>query len=300
MEEEKKKRPGRPRKKPLKKVLGRNGISQSPLNPDHCVEVVYDIPLNFKRIFTLFKSMATKNICISFRVASFEITATDHLKKSFIKVIINCLKLNHYYCSEDIKCHLNSKNIEKIIQVIDKNYNSIAFVVKRSTSRSSLSIIYKNEIKIDEIREIDLIQSDASDIPVSFDDTDYPVKFVLPSKYFKKIITDIGSFSDILTISKVGLSQLTLSYTSKDKTIKSRHIVQSPGLINLLSNVPESDIFSSSVQIEYIKPLSNSLVSDNILVSASSTKNMIFKLSIDNDTIQLMVNTVTIRLNDLV
>lgn len=292
----KKKKPGRPRKKPLKKPLKRNGINTSPLNTDNCIEMIYDMPSVFKRIFTLFKSMAVKEICLEFKEKTIDILTTDHLKKSHIKVIINCEKINHYYCKEPIKSYLNPKNMEKIIQVLDKNYMSIAFVLNTITNRSILNIIFKNEIKIDEYREIDLIQSSNNVFDISFNTDNYPIKFDLPGKYFKKFINDISSFSDTLTINKIGSTPLTFSYTSKDKTVKSKHIVQSPESIKLISLVSDDDIFSSSVQIDYIKPLSSSLLSDYVSIAADTHKNMIFKVGVDNNTVEILVNTNTVKL----
>lgn len=300
----KKKKPGRPRKKPLKKPMKRSGISDTPLNVDNCVEMIYDMPSVFKRIFTLFKSMAVKEICMIFNEKNIEILTTDHLKKSHIKVVIKCDKINHYYCKEPIKSYLNPKNMEKIIQVLDKNYMSIAFVLNTITNRSILNIIFKNDIKIDEYREIDLIQSSNNSFDISFDDSNYPIKFVLPGKYFKKFINDISSFSDTLTINKIGSKSLTFSYTSKDKTVKSKHIVQSPESIKLVSAIADDDIFSSSVQIDYIKPLSSSLLSDFVAISADTHKNMIFRIGVDlqpggatgTPAIDILINTNTIKL----
>jgi hypothetical protein len=292
----KKKKPGRPRKKPLKKPLKRNGISENPINKENCMEMIYDMPSVFKRIFTLFKSMAVKEICMEFKEKTIDILTTDHLKKSHIKVVIKCCNINHYYCKESIKSYLNPKNMEKIIQVLDKNYMSIAFVLKTITNRSILNILFKNDIRIDEYREIDLIQASNTAYNVSFDSANYPIKFMLPGKYFKKFINDISSFSDTLTINKIGSSSLTFSYTSKDKTVKSKHIVQSPESIKLVSLVSDDDIFSSSVQIDYIKPLSSSLLSDFVSISADTHKNMIFQVEVDNKTIEILVNTNTVKL----
>lgn len=292
----KKKKPGRPRKKPIKKPLKRNGISDKPMNSENCMEMIYDMPSVFKRIFTLFKSMAIKEICIEFTEKTIDIITVDHLKKSHIKVVIRCDKINHYYCKEPIKSYLNPKNMEKIIQVLDKNYQSIAFVLKSITNRSVLNIIFKNDIKIDEYREIDLIQASNNSFDALFDTSDYPIKFVLPGKYFKKFINDISSFSDTLTINKIGSTPLTFSYTSKDKTVKSKHIVQSAESIKLVANIAEDDIFSSSIQIDYIKPLSSSLLSDYVSISADTHRNMIFKVDVDYKTIEILVNTNTVKL----
>ena len=184
-----KKKPGRPRKKPLKKPLKRTGISKTPINKENCVELIYGMPSIFKRIFTLFKAMAVKEICISFEEKEINITTIDHLKKSHIKVVIHCDKINHYYCDTPIKSYINPKNMEKIIQVLDKNYISVTLFLKTRTNRSVLNVVFNNDIKIDEVREIDLIQSSTVSYNTTFDSTNYPIKFVLPGKYFKNSLT---------------------------------------------------------------------------------------------------------------
>ena len=300
MDSKTRRKPGRPRKTPVKKQLKRSGISTTPINVENCMEMVYDTPIMFKRIFTLFKAMAIQNICIEFKENTVNILTPDHLKKSYVKVTVNCENLNHYYCREPINSYINPKNLEKIIKVIDNDYTSMTFLLKTISNRSSLHIIFKNSIQIDEYREIELIKPSTNIYDISFDDFKYPVKFTLPSKYFKKIITDISTFSDSFTITKVGASPLALTYISKDKTVCARHIVQDSKSIALVAEITEDDIFSSSVNIDYIKPLSNSLLSDFISISADNHNNMIFKLAVDRNneglpTINIFINTQTIR-----
>ena len=293
--ETKKKKPGRPRKFPIKNSIKKTGISTTPLNSENVVEFVYDTPITLKKVFTLFKSMYITELCIEFKKETLEMTTVDHLKKSFIKVIIHGKCTNFYYCGEVIKIYVNPNNIEKIIQVLDKNYTSIAFVLKSTSSRSILNIIYKNDVEIDEFREIDLIKPNSGFIIPSFSDEGYPIKFTLPCKYFKKLVSDTGVFADILTIEKIGKHPLMFIHTSNDKSVKTRHIVQSDKSINLVSTLSDEEIFSSSVHIEYIKPLSSSILSENISISADNNKNIIFKSDIDKKTIEVLVNTSIIR-----
>ena len=295
-------KPGRPRKTPLKTQLKRNGISLTPLHSDNFLEMIYDSPVIFKRIFTLFKAMAIQDMCIEFREKNINILTLDHLKKSHIKVTINCENINHYYCKEPINSYVNPKNIEKIIKVLDNDYTSMTFLLKTATNRSMLHIIFKNSINIDEYREIELIKPSSNTYNISFDESKYPIKFRLPSKYFKKIIMDISSFSDTLSINKIGESPLSIVYVSKDKTINSRHVVQDSKSISLISNITEDDIFSSSIHTDYIKPLSNSLLSDYIFISADNHQNMIFKICADKNTkpnseptIVILINTQTVH-----
>jgi hypothetical protein len=186
--------------------------------------------------------------------------------------------------------------MEKIIQVLDKNYTSIAFELKSVTNRSVLSIIYKNDMKVDEYRDIDLIQPSDNITDVSFDDTTYPIKFTLPSKYFKKTVNDISTFSDILTLNKMGGTPLTFTYASKDKTVKSKHAFKDPNVIKLVSTIADDDIFSSSVRIDYVKPLSGTLIAEYIHISADQNRNMIFKIDADGANIQILISTSTVHL----
>ncbi len=293
-----KKKPGRPRKHPVKTPLMRNGISNAPKNTGNRVEFIYDTPVAFKKIFALFKSMAVQDMCIKFTPREMHITTSDHLRKSNIKVVVNCTKVNHYYCKETTECYLNPPNIEKIIRAVDKNHLTITFVLREIMHKKSLDIILKNEINIDEHKEINLIKPRHMH-DAKFDTSGYPISFTFPSKDFKKIVNDASAFSNIFTISKVGLSSLMFTYISKDKMVKSRHIVRKPDAIKLNSTVKEGDIFSSSVQIDYIKPLSSSLLADDVSVYADNYKNMIFSMDVDVrsvPTIRVQITTSTVNL----
>ena len=286
-----KKRPGRPRKKPLKKPMERKGISSTPISKDNIVELIYDTPYIFKKIFTLFKSMAVQTLCFDFSANKLIISTIDHLKKSKIEVTIFSEKTNHYFCRNPIKVYLNPSNMERILQVLDKNYISIAFVIRSVYSRSSMTVIYKNEIKIDEIREINLVVPQTMYCHEFRDIKSYPVRFELPAKFFKKFINDVSSFSNIMSINKINNTPLTFTYSSKDKSVKSRHIVTDSNLINLYADIKSNDIFSSSIQIDYIKPLSSSLLGDTILICCDKKLPTLFRIEIDKGTIILNITT---------
>ena len=61
----------------------------------------------------------------------------------------------------------------------------MTFLLKTISNRSSLHIIFKNSMQIDEYREIELIKPSNNVYNVSFDDFKYPVKFTLPSKFVR-------------------------------------------------------------------------------------------------------------------
>src|SRR4051812_23259297 len=49
-----KKKPGRPRTKPVRKPMDRNGVSATPLRPDNAIELVYDEPKAYRRALSIF------------------------------------------------------------------------------------------------------------------------------------------------------------------------------------------------------------------------------------------------------
>ena len=61
-----KKRPGRPRKTPLRKPRPRDGIVSSPSDSTNFIELIYDKPLIFKKLWQYFKLMAVDKIQLIF------------------------------------------------------------------------------------------------------------------------------------------------------------------------------------------------------------------------------------------
>ena len=53
------------------------------------MEMIYDSPIVFKRIFSLFKSLSVKDITMEFKSNIIKINTSDHLKKSELYVEID-------------------------------------------------------------------------------------------------------------------------------------------------------------------------------------------------------------------
>lgn len=294
-----KKKPGRPRKKPLRTPIVRTGISTTPKKEDNCVEFIYDEPMIFKKVFLLFKAMSSKELTITFDINEIRITTIDHLKKSDILVTFDCSKMTHYYCLEKSVAVMNAQNVEKVIQVLDKNHTMVTIVSKKQSIRSSLIFIFQNEMKIDEVREVKLIAPTINNIIniSDFDGVDHNIIFEMPSKFFKKFMADSSTFSDTLTLQKIGATgPLTFSYISDDKMIKSQLIVKDDSIIKLESRVVEDDIFSASIKIDYVKPLACSLLADSIQIYADDSRKMIFVSHLDNSGIIVKVASSIVQL----
>jgi hypothetical protein len=116
-------------------------------------------------------------------------------------------------------------------------------------------------------------------VEVRDDDTNYPVKFQLNSKYFKAKINHIRDMSPILLIQKSGDDPLQLTF-DKAQTVGLTSTLDS-SKINLQSTVDPEDIFSVGVYIDYIKPFSNSCIGDEVFIAADKRKRISFMTRLD-------------------
>lgn len=286
---------GRPRL--LQKVdpLPKLGISENPNSNDNLIELSYDNVSIFKKLFSLLKLMNVKEINIQFHTNYTKIYGIDHLEKNLINIKIDSTKLNHYYCEHPINITLDPKNLDKITQKIDKNYDLFSIILKKNSYRNNLIIILNNKVlSIDESHIINLIENDSDLNQLYNKNVDYnlyPLKFELPGKYFKKLINDISIFSELFTIEKVNNNPLRFIYKNINNTIKCYNICKDHSKLKLESTLSSDDIFSVSIRIDYIKALSNSLLSDNIKIYADKENDIIFNLLIDNGVFEIIIYT---------
>lgn len=288
-----KKKPGRPRKTPIKQPRKRNGIVLTPKDSDNHIEFLYDRPLLFKKIWQYFKLMAVDKIQIIFRKKEIIFWCEDHHKKSKMRLKINADNINHYYCENDLDIGIFSKNPELIMSTIDKTYNSIIFLSKKDSIQKDFRVILNNDIEIDESHKVELIGNylKMENENTFINNIDYQLKFDLPGKYFKKMISDIQTFSDEITIRKDSIDDpLIFEYSKLDKKVISYHIVRNSKNINLVSTMG-NESFRASFKIDYVKPISAALLSENITIYANENKPLLFNINMDKDTIELKILT---------
>lgn len=288
-----KKRPGRPRKNPIREPKPRNGIVSQPTDTSNYMEFLYDKPILFKKLWQYFKLMAVDKIQIIFRKEEIIMWGEDHHKKSKMRVRIDANKINHYYCQEELDIGMNCRNPELVMTKIDKTYSSLLFLSKVGYTQKDLRTILKNDIEIDESHKIELIgEYQKIEGENMFLDEDYPIKFELPGRYFKKMISDIRAFSDQITIRQDSYDEpLIFEYTTQDKKINSENIVRNSKLIKFSSSIKEDDTFRTSFKIDYVKPISSALLSENVTIYAHEKKPLMFIVKMDNSTVELRILT---------
>ena len=289
-----KRRVGRPKLiKPPPRTAARRGIVAEPIVSEHALEMIYDEPINIKRIFTMFKLMDTRDVRMEFSLTGVRISGAGHLKHNFIDLNIDSAKLGQYYCRHHIIMVIDQKNLEKVIQKIDKSYSSILFIAKQNSYMKELYIVLNDETQgIKEYHTISLLESSSGvndNIVSSLPYTNYPLSFVLPSRYFKKITSDIGRFSKDFTVESRRDVLLAFPYDSNSKTIEVNHVFTNPDLFKIDSKLDDNELLSTTVRIEYIQSLATALLSDNIQVFVDRENMMVFRATIDNDTFTLLL-----------
>jgi hypothetical protein len=289
----KKKKPGRPRKTPIREPRPRNGIVTTPKDENNFIEFLYDKPLIFKKLWQYFKLMAVDKLQIIFRPTEIIMWGEDHHLKSKMRIKINGDNVNHYYCPEEVDIGMTCKNPELIMSTIDKSYTSIVFLSKIGYTQKDIRIILKNDIEIDESHRIELIgEYEKMSNETMFLDSDYTIKFELPGRYFKKMISDIRTFSDQITIRQDGPNEpLIFEYTKQDKKVKSYNIVRNNKNINFTSKLKDSETFRVSFNIDYVKPISSALLSENITIYAHENKPLMVSILMDKSTVELKILT---------
>jgi hypothetical protein len=288
----KKKGPGRPRNKPLKEAPERKGIATEPTDEDDDIEVMYAMPILFKKIVSFFKLLAAAQIQIIFRPTEIIMYAQDHHEKSRIRVRIDAAKLNHYYCRRVINIGVNCKDMERIFNKVDKEYNSIIILSTTGHTQKRITMILKTEMQIDENHMIGLVGTyNHITNEDDFIDDNYMIQFTLPCKYFKKTINDIKSIASDMSITQEdGNSPLEIEYISKNKKIKSNHVVKNKKKINLISNVDEI-AFRVDIKVDYIKPISSAQIADNITIMVDENKAFMTRATIDDGAIEIKTLT---------
>lgn len=285
--------PGRPPKTQKKDPLPRKGIQRSPQNPDSFVEVLYDQPVIMKKIFSFFKSVAAAEIQMIFRPKDIIFYAIDHNEKTRVRVRVDAEKLNFYYCRDVLDVGISQKEMEMILNKVDKDYSSLVILSDVSTTRRNLTLVFENDIQIDELHRIDLIAAyNKMEDESAFTDEDYAIKFTFPGKYFKKTVSDIKSMSSQLSITQEdNTSPLIFEYLTENKRIQSKHTVKDSSKIKLESNLPDGESFRVDVCIDYLKPISSSQIADEITILVDENKSFMTKAYIDNGTIEIKTLT---------
>lgn len=301
------KKPGRPKKKIINKSNQiSKGLINNPNQCTHIMELIYDDPKVFKKIFGMFKGYYVDDIFINFKNDMIYIISKDHTKKTIIKIVIDCNKVTEYYCKTPFEICIKREYLEKIFSTIEKNHSKIVLFSNEDTFQSLIEInLINDDLSIHDSYVIDLslqqknLEKDLIDCCSCYDKNNYLINFVIKSKSFKKFINDTSINGKLLTIEKKGDNNLTFKMCFNNKINFTRTIINEESY-NLNSQLKENDFFNINLELEYIKPFSNMNISDNVYIYIDKNKKAIFEniigdkmctISIYNDIINYVTNT---------
>jgi hypothetical protein len=284
--------PGRPKNVIKRTKIPHLGIVDKPYNFDknprevHTMELIYENPTMFKKIFTLFNSMLAKEVTVRFESDCIKMVTKDRYEKSTIFVKIKGKRLNHYYCKRDLEIGLSPNDWKDILNTLAKDHTKIELATENRTERSKVAIrLYDEVMDMEDFYNVDVSAVKDDHWAVEEDiklEKKYPIKFEIPFKVFKRKVKDFKSLSDKMIVEKIGHTPLRLSHTFKSKRGKHATIFKNSGRINLISTVEENDMFFTSVYLDHIYKLSTSLISENIEISAAKENKMVFTCRLDN------------------
>jgi hypothetical protein len=279
---EKKRSPGRPKKARPVAPIKVQGIVGAPESPDDLLEMVYCNPMMFKKLLALYKAFEVSEVQMNFDPKGLKIVTRDHLGKSTVYAIIEGRCMNFYYCKQPLRICVKRDSLDKVIGNLGKNHYNITFILKEDY-RSTMYIIIKDlEYNSDNSYEVDVVfkPEDNALAEMKDDDTEYPIKFKLSAKHFKNQINNIRKLSNVFTIQKCGADPLQFTFDKAHK-VNWTSVYNDNSKISLESKIEPDDIFSVSVDIDYIKPFSNSNIGDEVFIAADKHEKMSFATFLD-------------------
>lgn len=280
----KKKKPGRPKKKIEILPVLVCGIVDKPYNNNSVLELVYRNPLLFAKLMRLYKQYEVSEVEMRFNATGIKMITKDHIGKSNIYANIDGNAMDSYYCKQPMRVCVKRINLEHILSSLGKNHTKITIVSKEDSYRSVMFLIINDtEYNNEDQYEIDVSYNECvEDGDNADDDSLYPIKFSITSKYFKSRINQIKKFSDTFIIQKGGNDNLQITF-NKTENINWVGVYNDPEKIGLVSTITDNDAFSVGVCIDYVRPFSNSNIGDIVHIAAHKTEKISFSTMLDKN-----------------
>lgn len=278
----KKKKPGRPRKENIHIPIAVHGIVQAPVNAEDLIEMIYSEPTLFKKYIALLKGYQVGEIELNFDKTGLRIDTKNRVGSVDISTVISGACMNLYYCKEPIRIWVKRSALEMVVNALSNHHCRITWLL-RENYREMLYVIIKNSVYgSDQIFEVEVFSKDATVPPVPPDDSAYPVRFKIATKYFKKVVTSVSKDSKRFTIQKNGNQPLQLTIgRSQDSNVGWTEVYSESDKIGLQSTIGGEDIFNVSVDMQNILPFCKYALGDDIYIAADKEKRIMFQCFAD-------------------
>ena len=210
---EKKKKPGRPRKKADAQTLPTHGVCDMPSAEGViCEFACTDIEV-VKKTIALQKTCNAIETEFYFASDTFRVSSVGHSGKIELITTFDCAVLHRYYCKSPIAIKVTRVYLDKIIDNLNKTHDVVWFTLKEDYRRHIYCVLCNTARKSVKTCTIPTAYNgDPKVIPVVAEG--YPLSFNLPSKELKANMTGLKSISPLLVIQKTGDGPLQLTCES--------------------------------------------------------------------------------------
>ena len=296
--ESKKRRPGRPRTKPLPKPIPKKGVLDRAEDKDNAIEMSYDCASDFKKINTYLKNLSADILNIKFDREGFAIYGINHMGTVKARIRVDGTKCVSYYCAEPIDIKVQRSNLDMVLNIIGGEYLSIDINLRYIDMNTKFYIIFKNTFGFMETFGINVILDyEARDAVLDSDfeeKTEPKVEFNLRGGFFKKLITNTKNFNKQITVRKVGRnSELEIQYNSTQSQVEAT-ITPSKGCKNdldLKQNLGENEIFAVSIYSDNLRSTSHTNICDLINIKLWTLRPVFTTASLNDGAIVFNIRT---------
>lgn len=299
------KKPGRPRKKLDVCPVNTYGIVASPINPNDCVELVYNQPQLLKCIVLIFKEYDCDEIAIEFHKDRVVFAGRDHSTRVMIQITINAADVNLYYsdlsaleeqetespdtsastgASPDARYCIVVKrdNLEIVAAIIEKTHYKLMMSLHRD-DLSSLFIMLSNcDFDSEDMFEVSVVPrantcTDNIEMP---DVSQYPLEFTLDSHHLRRKISELKKIAPGMVIKKSGAANLEISFGANSRVSYTGMYSTAPK-IKLRSTIPDDETFIVTMNIGRIRPLMAVNLPGGITFFANHVDPLIIQIGLD-------------------
>lgn len=289
--------PGRPPKKAVKTIIPHQGILLKPSNavnvtsPDQlfAIELVYDNPIMFRRLFGIYFNMKVTTLRVRFSHDLLEMHGVDHFGVSHLYNAIPGKAMNRYYCETPVEFGINVKALFDVIKSIAPETSRIQLTARRANVGKKLKITTTQDVIADQNEEeIDVESVPEYDWKVKNEvalEMTYAIQFELPFKYFKRKIMDFSKNNcDLLRVRKTEASPLHFHYEYSNRTGTSNTYYRKPELIKLKTKLSKGEIFNVGFHITHVHEMvSCCSVAEYIGISCNKNSPIIFTIVLDSE-----------------
>ena len=174
------------------------------------------------------------------------------------------------------------EHLDKIFNTIEKQHNRIIVYSEVNSYQSTLFVnLLNEELGIHDSYAIDLLVKPCIEEIDYFSSRQYVIQFKISSKVFKKFINDSFNNCKILQIDKYENSPLYFKMVYNNKVQFTRKFLEGDNFQSE-SNLENGEYFNINLELEYIKPFSNTVLSEYFVISINNDHGVILKSAYNN------------------